>query len=85
MNYIEILTIESEKFYIECESLAEAKQQFWQLLNEQNKKKFIVFEQTATSNLFSIKVADIKSSTMINQDELPLTRKPKYVSLLSNN
>lgn len=83
MHYIELSTDDNEKYYVEGNSREEIRSLFWQLVDELNAKQFLTVELKASESLFAIRTKDVKQSLVIGEDELPLTRNPNFISLLS--
>ncbi|MGO2099574.1 hypothetical protein [Vagococcus salmoninarum] len=81
MSYIEIVTIDQDKYYIQAESLVAGELEFWNVVHEINENKIIVFRSLASGSLFSMPTSRIIFKQIITADELPLTRKPHFVKL----
>lgn len=83
MHYIEISTIENDRFYVEGDSHDDIRALFWQLVNDVNEKKVLAMALKASGKMMVIRTSDIKQALEIEEDELPLTRKPIFITLLS--
>lgn len=82
MFYIEISTIDSDKYHVEGQTQEEIQTLFWQLMDEINRQAFLAMEMKVSDSLFAIRVKDIKQLLVIGEDDLPLSQKPNFVRLL---
>lgn len=83
MIYIEMLTNNNEKYYVEGESQASVSILFSALVDELNTKKFLSVSLKGSDSLLAIRTNDIKQVLVIGQEELPLTQQPNFVTLIT--
>ncbi|WP_314065226.1 hypothetical protein [uncultured Vagococcus sp.] len=83
MIYIEMLTNDNEKYYVEGESQESVSVLFSALVDELNTKKFLSVSLKGSNSLFAIRTNDIKQALVIGQEELPLTQQPNFVTLIT--